>query len=70
MIQVRERGIGTYYAKGADAARATPNASQVRGLVCAVKDNRVPPNPSNRSSTDSIPSAGRFRSTGRTRSST
>jgi hypothetical protein len=33
--------------------RATPNASQVRGLVYAVKDNRVPPT-SNRSSTDSI----------------
>src|SRR5678815_3481424 len=45
MRRIRGLALGTYYAKGADAARATPNASQVRGLVYAVKDNRVPPNP-------------------------
>lgn len=37
--------LGTYYAAGAQAARATPNASAMRGLVYAVKDNRDPPNP-------------------------
>lgn len=37
--------LGTYYAAGAHAARATPNASGMRGLVYAVKDNRDPPNP-------------------------
>ena len=45
MRRIRGLALGTYYAKGAEAARATPNASQVRGLVYAVKDNRVPPNP-------------------------
>jgi hypothetical protein len=30
---------------GANAARKTPNASAMRGLVYAVKDNRDPPNP-------------------------
>lgn len=37
--------LGTYYAAGAQAAKATPNASAMRGLVYAVKDNRDPPNP-------------------------
>jgi hypothetical protein len=37
--------LGTYYAAGAAAARTTPNASAMRGLVYAVKDNREPPNP-------------------------
>lgn len=37
--------LGTYYAAGANAARETPNASAMRGLVYAVKDNREPPNP-------------------------
>jgi hypothetical protein len=32
MRKIRGLALGTYYAKGADAARATPNASQVRGL--------------------------------------
>jgi GNAT superfamily N-acetyltransferase len=45
MRSIRGLALGTYDAKGADAARATPNASQVRGLVYAVKDNRVPPSP-------------------------
>jgi hypothetical protein len=36
--------LGTYYAAGAEAARQTPNASPMRGLVYAVKDNRDPPN--------------------------
>ncbi|HEX8112446.1 MAG TPA: hypothetical protein VF516_32170, partial [Kofleriaceae bacterium] len=45
MRRIRGLALGTYDAKGADAAHATPNASQVRGLVYAVKDNRVPPNP-------------------------
>lgn len=37
--------MGTYYAAGADAAKATPNAKAMRGLVYAVKDNREPPIP-------------------------
>ncbi len=44
MRKIRGLELGTYYAKGAEAARATPNASQMRGLVYAVKDNREPPN--------------------------
>jgi hypothetical protein len=41
---IRGLALGTYFAAGADAAKATPNASQMRGLVHAVKDNRNPPN--------------------------
>lgn len=45
MRKIRGLALGTYYAKGADAARKTPNASAMRGLIYAVKDNREPPNP-------------------------
>lgn len=45
MRRIRGLALGTYYAAGAEAARATPNASHMRGLVYAVKDNRQPPNP-------------------------
>lgn len=45
MRTIRGVALGTYYAAGAKAAKATPNASQMRGLVYAVKDNRDPPNP-------------------------
>ena len=45
MRRIRGFALGTYYAKGAEAARATPNSSQMRGLVYAVKDNRGTPNP-------------------------
>jgi len=44
MRTIRGLALGTYYAAGADAAKATPNASQMRGLVYAVKDYRDPPN--------------------------
>ena len=44
MRTIRGLALGTYYAAGADAARATPNSSSMRGLVYAVKDNRSPPN--------------------------
>jgi hypothetical protein len=44
MRRIRGVALGTYYAAGANAAKATPNASQMRGLVYAVKDNRDPPN--------------------------
>lgn len=45
MRTIRGVALGTYYAAGANAAKTTPNASQMRGLVYAVKDNRDPPNP-------------------------
>jgi hypothetical protein len=45
MRTIRGVALGTYFAAGANAARSTPNASQMRGLVYAVKDNREPPNP-------------------------
>jgi predicted amidophosphoribosyltransferase len=45
MRTIRGLALGTYYAAGANAARETPNSSQMRGLVYAVKDNRDPPNP-------------------------
>lgn len=45
MRTIRGLALGTYYAAGANAARETPNASAMRGLVYAVKDNRDPPNP-------------------------
>ena len=45
MRSIRGVALGTYYAAGANAAKATPNASAMRGLVYAVKDNRDPPNP-------------------------
>lgn len=45
MRSIRGLALGTYYAAGANAARETPNASGMRGLVYAVKDNREPPNP-------------------------
>lgn len=45
MRSIRGFALGTYYAAGADAARKTPNAAHMRGLVYAVKDNRDPPNP-------------------------
>lgn len=44
MRAIRGLALGTYFAAGADAARSTPNASHMRGLVYAVKDNRTPPN--------------------------
>jgi hypothetical protein len=44
MRRIRGAALGTYYAAGANAGKATPNASQMRGLVYAVKDNRDPPN--------------------------
>lgn len=44
MRSIRGLALGTYYAAGANAAKSTPNASQMRGLVYAVKDNREPPN--------------------------
>jgi len=44
MRTIRGIALGTYFAAGADAAKATPNSSQMRGLVYAVKDNREPPN--------------------------
>lgn len=44
MRRIRGLALGTYFAAGADAAKATPNVSQMRGLVYAVKDNRDPPN--------------------------
>jgi len=45
MRLIRGVALGTYYAAGANAAKATANASSMRGLVYAVKDNRDPPNP-------------------------
>jgi predicted amidophosphoribosyltransferase len=45
MREIRGLALGTYYAAGANAAKETPNASAMRGLVYAVKDNRDPPNP-------------------------
>lgn len=45
MRKIRGLALGTYYAAGANAAKETPNASPMRGLVYAVKDNRDPPNP-------------------------
>ncbi len=45
MRTIHGLALGSYYAKGAEAARTTPNATQMRGLVYAVKDNREPPNP-------------------------
>ena len=45
MRTIRGLALGTYFAKGANAARVTPNSSSMRGLVYAVKDNRTPPNP-------------------------
>lgn len=45
MRTIRGLALGTYYAAGANAARETPNSSQMRGLVYAVKNNRDPPNP-------------------------
>lgn len=44
MRTIRGLALGTYYAAGADAAKITANASPMRGLVYAVKDNRSPPN--------------------------
>lgn len=44
MRTIRGVALGTYYAVGADAASATPNAAAMRGLIYAVKDNRTPPN--------------------------
>lgn len=44
MRVIKGVALGTYYAARADGARTTPNASGMRGLVYAVKDNRVPPN--------------------------
>jgi hypothetical protein len=45
MRSIQGAALGTYYAAGASAAKATANASPMRGLVYAVKDNRNPPNP-------------------------
>lgn len=44
MRTIRGLALGTYYAAGANAAKRSPNASHMRGLVYAVKDNREPPN--------------------------
>jgi hypothetical protein len=43
MRTIRGLALGTYYAAGANAAKVTPNAAAMRGLVYAVKDNREPP---------------------------
>jgi len=43
MRTIRGFALGTYYAAGADAAKQTPKSTPMRGLVCAVKDNREPP---------------------------
>jgi hypothetical protein len=40
MRSLRGAALGTYYAAGASAANVTANASPMRGLVYAVKDNR------------------------------
>ena|SRR5215510_6699216 len=45
MRAIRGVALGTYYAAGANAAKTTPHASPMRGMVYAVKDNRDPPNP-------------------------
>jgi predicted amidophosphoribosyltransferase len=45
MQVIKGVALGTYFAKGAEAARDTPNSNAMRGLVYAVKDNREPPNP-------------------------
>ena len=45
MRRIRGVALGTYYAAGANAAKETPNASSMRGVVYAIKDNRDPPNP-------------------------
>jgi hypothetical protein len=44
MRSIRGVALGTYFAKGAEAARHSANAADMRGLVYAVKDNRIPPN--------------------------
>lgn len=44
MRTIKGVALGTYYAAGAEAAKATPNASAMRGLIYAIKDNRDPPN--------------------------
>src|SRR5688572_9091616 len=44
MRAIRGLALGTYYAKGAEAARTTPNSTPMRGLVYAVKNNRETPN--------------------------
>lgn len=49
MRTIKGAALGTYYAAGADAARSTPNASAMRGLVYAVKDNATRPTGPSRS---------------------
>lgn len=44
MREIRGVALGTYYAKGSSEAKASPKASDMRGLVFAVKNNREPPN--------------------------
>src|SRR6266545_5371429 len=44
MRVIRGLALGTYYAKGAGAAKSTPNSSPMRGLAYAVKNNRQTPN--------------------------
>jgi hypothetical protein len=48
MREIHGVALGTYYAAGADAAIQTPHASDMRGLLYALKDNRAPPNPPQR----------------------
>lgn len=45
MRVIKGVALGTYYAARASGARGTANASEMRGLVYAVKDNRPRPNP-------------------------
>ena len=45
MRVIRGLALGTYYAVGASAGSGSPNASEMRGLVYAVKNNRARPNP-------------------------
>ncbi len=45
MRTIRGLALGTYFAAGAPAAKESPNATPMRGLVYAVKNNRVRPNP-------------------------
>jgi hypothetical protein len=45
MRVIKGISLGTYYAVGADAFRESRNASGMRTLVYAVKDNRDTPKP-------------------------
>jgi hypothetical protein len=45
MRKIRGLALGTYYAIGASGGASSPHASEMRGLVYAVKNNRLRPNP-------------------------